>query len=258
MRRLVIAGLALLLVPAVALAGKMVTEGTNTLKIKAKFDPAKASKSKNKLRPTETKFDYVAGTTDGSRLPELRDLVVYLGGARFGFNAFPACDESDAADQGDSVCPDGSLMGDGTGVAEVHPDPDDPSQDSDLDVDVKVYNGSLDTDANGDPMDPRAGLLLYTEVVGTPVAFPFWGERRGKQVALRGPQDDPDPGVDSLFSIKEIHLTIDRRSVRRNGKRTPFVGLPTKCEGKWTVTAKSVPYNGDPLTAKHKVRCTKA
>ena len=258
MRRFVLAGLALLLVPALALAGKTVTEGTNTLKIKAKFDPAKASKSKNKLRPTETKFHYFAGTTDGSRLPELRDLVVYLGGSRFGFKAFPACDETDAANQGDGVCPDGSLVGEGTGVAEVHPDPADPSQDSDLELDVKVYNGSLDTDENGDPMDPRTGLLLYTEVGGTPVTFPFWGERRGKQVALRGPQDDPDPGVDSLFSIKEIHLTIDRRSVRRDGKRTPFVGLPTKCEGKWTVTATSAPYNGDPLTAKHKVRCEDA
>lgn len=258
MRRFVLAGLALLLVPALALAGKTVTEGSNTLKIKAKFDPAKASKSKNKLRPTETTFHYFAGTTDGSRLPELRDLVVYLGGARFGFNAFPTCDETDATNEGDSVCPDGSLMGDGTGVAEVHVDPADPSQDSDLDVDVKVYNGSLDTDENGDPMDPRPGLLIYTEVAGTPVTFPFWGEKRGKQVALRGPQDDPDPGVDSLFSIKEIHLKIDRRSVRKNGKRTPFVGLPTKCEGKWTVTATSAPYNGDALTAKHKVRCTDA
>jgi hypothetical protein len=256
-RKFVFAGLALLLVPALALAGKTVTEGTNTLKVKAKFDPAKASKSKNRLRPTETKFDYFAGTTDGSRLPELRALVVYLGGARFGFKAFPACDETDAAEQGDDVCPHGSLMGEGTGIAEVH-DPSDPSKDSDLAVDVKVYNGSLDTDANGDPMDPRPGLLVYTEVGNTPVTFPFWGERHNKQVALRGPQDDPDPGVDSLFSIKEIHLMIDRRSVRRGGKRIPFVGLPTKCHRKWTVSATSDPYNGDPVTAKHKVRCTDA
>ena len=113
-------------------------------------------------------------------------------------------------------------------------------------------------DVNGDPMDPRPGLLLYTEVAGSPVTFPFWGERHAKQVALRGPQDDPDPGVDSLFSIKEIHLTIDRRAVRRNGRRIPFVGLPTTCAGKWIVTATSDPYNGDPLTAKHKVRCTEA
>ena len=53
-------------------------------------------------------------------------------------------------------------------------------------------------------------------------------------------------------------MTIDRRSVRRDGKRVPFLGLPTKCDGKWIVTATSTPYEGDPLTAKHKVRCTEA
>ena len=258
MRRFLFAALALLLLPALALAGKTVTEGKNTLKVKASFDPAKASKSKAKLRPTETKFDYIAGTNDGSRLPEIRNLVVQFGGAKFAFKAFPTCDETDAFEQGDGVCPKGSRVGAGTGVAEVHSDPNDPSKDTDLEVDVKLYNGELDTDVNGDPMDPRPGLLLYTEVGGTPVTFPFWGEKRSKQVAFRGPKEDEDPGVDSLFSIKEIHLTIDKRSVRRNGKRIPFLGLPTDCGGKWTVTTTVDPYEGDALTAKHKVRCTEA
>ena len=256
MRKLALAGLALLLIPALALAGKTVTEGKNTLRIKAGFDPAKASVSKSKLRPTESTFDYFAGTNDGSRLPEIRSLVVYLGGSKFAFKAFPTCDETDAFEQGDGVCPKGSHVGEGTGVAEVHGDPNDPSKDTDLEVDVKVYNGELDTDVNGEPMDPRPGLLLYTKVGDTSVTFPFWGEKRGKQVALRGPKEDEDPGVDSLFSIKEIHVTIDKRSVRRNGKRIPFLGLPTECGGKWTVTATVDPYEGDALAAKHKVRCT--
>jgi hypothetical protein len=51
---------------------------------------------------------------------------------------------------------------------------------------------------------------------------------------------------------------IDRRAVRRDGKRVPFLGLPTQCDGNWLVTATSDPYEGDPLTAKHKVRCTDA
>jgi hypothetical protein len=258
-RRLVLAGLALLLVPALALAGKTVTEGKNTLRIKSTLDPAKASKSKDRLRPTEAKVDYFAGTNDGSRLPEVRNLVVHLGGPRFFFKAFPTCDETDAGAQGDSVCPDGSLMGQGTGVAEVHGDPSDPSKDTELDLDVKVYNGSLDTDKNGDPMDPRPGLLVYTELnPATPIVFPFWGEKRGRQVAFRGADEDDDPGVDSLFGIKEIHLTINRRSVRRDGKRIPFLGLPTQCDGKWVVTATNDFYEGDSITARHKVRCTDA
>ena len=258
MRKLLLTGLALLLIPALALAGKTATEGKNTLRIKSTLEPAKASASKDRLRPTKSTFDYYVGTTDGSRLPEIRSLVVNFGGPRFFFNAFPDCDESDAAEQGDGVCPNGSQVGQGTGIAEVHSDPNDPSKDTDLEVDVKVYNGSLDTKPDGSPMDPRPGLLIYTEVAGTNVVFPFWGEKRGRQVALRGTAEDEDPGVDSLFSIKEIHLTIDRRSVRRNGRRIPFLALPTNCDAKWVARATNSFYEGDPVTAKHNVRCTEA
>ena len=258
LRRLAVVAVVLLAVPALALAGKTVTSGSNTLKIKAQFDPAKASKSKNRLRATAVDFDYVAGTTDGSRLADLRSVVIFMGGAKFGFDAFPACDETDAAEQGDEVCPDGSLMGQGKGVAEVHVDPNDPSKDTDLELDVKVYNGSLDTAKDGSPMDPRPGLLIYTEIGDTNIALPFWGERRGKQLAFRGEDEDPDPGVAGLYEIKEVHLQIDRRSVRRDGRRVPFVALPTKCERKWVVTATNSPYDGEPATAKHKVRCEDA
>jgi hypothetical protein len=149
-------------------------------------------------------------------------------------------------------------VGKGTGVAEVHPVPDDPSQDTDLEVDVKVYNGSLDTDKNGDPMDPRPGLLLYTEIGDTKITLPFWGERRGRQLAFRSADADQQQDAPSLYEIKEVHLTIDRRSVRRAGSRIPFLGLPTKCDRRWVVKATSDPYEGDPITAKHKVRCTEA
>ena len=184
--------------------------------------------------------------------------MIHLGGSKFGFNAFPQCDQTDAFEQGDGVCPDGSLVGQGTGVAEVHPDPADPSKDSEVSVDVKVYNGALDTAKDGEPIDPRAGLLIYTEIAGGNVTIPFHGERRNRQLAFRGPDADPDPGVVGLYEIKEIHLTIRRRSVRRNGKRIPFLGLPRSCDGRWVVTATNTPYEGEPVTAKHRIRCTDA
>ena len=260
MRKPILAVLALLLaVPALALAGKTVTEGTNTLKVKAAFDPAKASKSKDRLRATEMKFDYFAG--DDRRQPpaELRERRREPGRrpSSCSRRSRPATRPTRPS-RATASARTARSWARAQGTAEVHGDPGDPSKDTDLELDVKVYNGSLDTDKNGDPMDPRPGLLLYTELGGSNVVFPFWGEKRGKQVALRGPDEDPDPGVDSLFSIKEIHLTIDRRSVRRNGKRIPFLALPTQCDGKWVVTATNDPYEGDPLTAKHKVRCTDA
>jgi hypothetical protein len=258
LRKPILAVLALLLVPALAFAGKTVTQGNDTLKIKLVLDPAKASKSKEKLRATAATFDYMEDTTDGSRLEDLRSVVVNLGGPRFMFKAFPACDETDAAEKGDKVCPDGSLVGKGTGTAEVHGDINDPSQDSELELDVKLYNGSLDTDKDGSPMTPRPGLLIYTKLGDSNITIPFWGEKRGKQLAFRAQDEDPDPGVASLFEIKRIHIEIDRRSVRRDGKRVPYLALPTKCDGAWIASATADPYDGEPLTAKHKVRCTDA
>jgi hypothetical protein len=58
--------------------------------------------------------------------------------------------------------------------------------------------------------------------------------------------------------VKEIHVTIARRSVMRSGRRVPYVGAPVKCDRRWTVTTTNEPYQGQPLTAKHRVRCTKA
>ena len=258
MRKLLTAGLALLLIPALALAGKTVTEGNNTLKIKAAFDPAKASKSKSNLRSTEVSYDYVAGSTNDKRLPDVRSVSAFLGGARFGFGAFPKCDETDAANQSDSVCPNGSKVGEGTAIAEVHP-PDDPQARNDLEVDVTVYNGRLDTAPDGSPSGKnRPGLLIYTEIAGANVALPFWAERRNRQVTLYNPEDDPTPNEDALYAIKEIHLVFDRRSVRRAGQRIPFVALPRRCDDFWTVTTTNEPYQGQPITATHRVRCTDA
>ena len=79
--------------------------------------------------------------------------------------------------------------------------------------------------------------------------------RRGRQVALYNPEDDPVPNEDSLYAIKEIHLTIDRRSVRRNGRRIAFLGNPTECDGRWTVRTTNEPYQGQPITARHRARC---
>jgi hypothetical protein len=108
-------------------------------------------------------------------------------------------------------------------------------------------------------MDPRPGILFYSEVGDIKVTIPFWGERRGKQIALRGPEQQPEPTPgEGTFEIKEVHIHIDRRSVRKGGKKTPFLGLPTKCDGKWVVTTTNFAYGRDPLTAKHKVRCQDA
>ena len=259
MRRLVLAGLALLIVPALALAGATVTDGNDTLKIKAGFDPAKASKKSGPLRPTELKYDYFAGTTNDKRLTDLRSVRVYLGGAKFAFDAFKKCDETDATEQGSSACPAGSKVGAGTAIAELHP-ADDKNAKSDFPVEVLVFNGKLETDREPDTMlpEPRDGLLIYTEVGDVKIVFPFWAERRNRGVGFYNPQDDSDPNADSPYAIKEIHLTLPRKTRRRAGTRIPFLGTPRRCRQAWTVTTTIDRYKGGEMTAAHRARCTKA
>jgi hypothetical protein len=247
----------ILAVPALALAGKTVTEGKNTLRVKATVDPAVASKSKDRPRPVAGTFDAWVGTADGSRLAELRSTKIYLGGARFGFDAFPKCDETDLGHDGRRVCPKGSRVGSGTAIVEFHP-PESTTSKEDVELDVTVYNGKLDTNRRGFPMKPRSGLILFTQYAGARIAAPFWAERRNRQLSLYNPRNDPFPESDSVYEIKEVHLTYPRQTVRRDGRRIPFIAAPTDCDRRWTMTVTNEFYEGDPVTAKHSVRCTDA
>ena len=256
LRRLIPTGLALLTVPALAFAGAVATDRGDTLRIKARFDPAQASK-KGAARPMKVRYDYVAGTTDGSRLPDLRSVSVFLGGARFGFDAFPKCDERKAAAQGKGACPAGSRVGKGTAIAEIHI-PGDTGK-SEQKLDIFAFNGRMTLDRNARRMKPRDGLLLYTSFEGTTLAIPFWGEDRNRRITYYNPKKDPDPPADNaLYAVKEVHLTFPRRSRRHRGRRVPFIAAPRRCDRRWTVTTTNDRYKGGKLTAKHRIRCRKA
>ena len=252
-------GLALLAIPAFALAGKTATDGTDTLKIKTKIAPAKASKKKGNARAVEVTFEYLAGTTDGSRLPDVRSVSAYFGGVVTNYDAFPKCSETKASKEGDEACPPGSLVGAGKATAEVHP-PDSATSKVDVPVDVEVFNGILTTDENGELLGtPKDGLLFYTEVAGTNVALPFWAEDGNRRVTYYNPDEDGDPPADNApYTIKRVELVFDKRSVKKGEKRIPFMQAPKKCRKSWKTTATNDRYAGGELTATHKVRCRKA
>jgi hypothetical protein len=260
LRRLTLVGLALLVVPALAFAGATVTDGNDTLKIKAKFDPAKASKRKSQPRPVELKLDYVAGTTDDSRIADVRSVSIYEGGAVTNYDAFPKCDETDLFEKGPSACPKGSKVGSGRAVAEVHP-PGTTTDKTNLPIRVTVFNANNETDRNGDPLDtPKDGILFYTKVGDTHLALPFWAEDGNRRITYYNPQEDAEPGDNALYTVKEVHVTIPRRSRKVGGKQVPWLQAPTKCEGdkQWIVTATNDRYDGGEIEASHAVRCKKA
>ena len=260
-RRLFLVGLPLLALPALTLAGTTAKDGTDTLRIKASFDPAKASSRSGGRRPVAVKLDYFAGTTDGSRLPDLRSVSVFLGGARRPTTRSPKCDETDALQRGKRACPKGSRVGRGTAIGELHP-PESSTERADLKMKVTVFNGRLDTDRRGAPSKKvRDGLLLYGEVreTSSQLAFPFWAEDGNTRVTYYNPKNDPvPPGDNSLYTMKEIHITFARKTRRRGGRRIPFVAAPRRCKRRWKVTATNDRYDGGDLTAGHRVRCGRA
>jgi hypothetical protein len=260
LRRLILAGLALLAVPAIALGGATATDGTDTLKTKANFDPAKASKRKGDLRPIALTYDYLAGTTDDSRLPDLRSVSVFFGGAVFAVDAYAKCGELALADQGPSACPKGSKVGTGKATAELHPQ-DSTTSKSDVPVNVTIFNGRAETDRNGDELaTPKDSLLLYTNVANTNLVFPFWAENGNTQVTFYNPEEDSSPGGsdNATYSIKKVHLVFPRRTRQKGKHKIPFVGAPRKCDDSWVVSTTNDRYEGGPITATHKVKCHKA
>lgn len=251
MRKFILIGLMALALPALAFAGATMTQGNDTLRIRASFDPARASKADGPLRPLALKYHYRAGTTNDTRLPDLRSVKVYFGGAKLAFDAFKKCAESKARSQGRAGCRNGSRVGRGKGVAEIHPE-NDRNAKSEVAVDLTVFNGKV---KSNDGL--RDGLIIYTEVGGTRIVIPMVGERRGRQVTLYNPDQDEDPRSERLVAVKELHLTLPRRTAQRNGRAIPFVGAPRRCGGDWTVTTTNDRYRGGELTATHAVACAK-
>jgi hypothetical protein len=259
MRRLVLIASALLVLPALAFAGAVVTDGTDTLRIKAKFDPAKASKRKGAARPVEFKPDYFAGTTDGSRLADVRSVSVFAGGAVTAYDAFPKCAERKLVEEGPRACPKGSKVGSGTATAEIH-DPNTTTSTALVPAKVTIYNGKAQTDRDGDPLaTPKDSILFYAVAGDSRLTLPFWAEDGNTRVTYYNPKKDPSPpGDNALYTVKDVHVTFRARSVRKNGRRIPWMAAPRKCDGSWIVTATSDRYEGGELTAKHAVKCKKA
>lgn len=253
------AGLALLAVPALALGGATATDGTDTLRIKAKVEPPQASKRNGRARPVEFRFHYWAATTDGSRVPDLRSVSVFAGGAVLAHDAFPKCDESKLLDKGPGACPKGSRVGSGKAVAEVHLQ-DSATSRQDFPAKVLVFNGKVETNRNGGRYGtPRDGILFYTEVEGAKLALPFEAEDGNRRLTYYNPVNDPmPPGDNAFYTVKEVHVTFPRRTIRKSGRRIPWMGAPRRCRRNWVVSATNDRYEGGKLTARHRVKCTKA
>lgn len=252
MRRLILAGAALVAVPAFAFAGPIAKEGNLTLQVEAKYKPVKASKKGKPARAIRFDYRHTAGTVDGSGLPDFRRITVETGGPKFAFGSVPYCVYSEVAEQGPSACPEGSQVGRGSGTAELHG----PTGNQDVEVDLDIYNGDIDIDENGaNRSEVGEGILLVAHIDGTPLAtIPMDALPNDKGVELRNPEEDPNPDTSFPYGIKEVEIVIDKR---KNEQGVAYLGAPTKCKKKWVVATTMEPYTGDEIRATDKVKCTK-
>lgn len=250
-----VAVLTMLVAPALALAGRTVVDGTDTLKISGSVKPAKASESRSKPRAVAFRTHYVAGTTDGSRVADVRSASVFGGGGITNHDAFPKCSELKLRDRGPSGCPKGSRVGKGRAVIELHLTADSKE---DVQVNLAVFNGRVQTNRTGRRYGrPRDGLLFYTTFEGGKHAIPFEAEDGNRRLTYYNPKRDPEPpGDNALFTVKEVSLSFPRR-IRRG---FPWMQAPTKCprNRKWVGTVTVDRYDGGKITAKHAVRCSPA
>ena len=127
-------------------------------------------------------------------------------------------------------------------------------------LDVRVYNGRLDTDRNGRPDEAAPGA-------------PDLHRGRGREARVRLLVREAAAGRSATTTRKrirspaptrctrssEIHLTFRRRSVKRGRQADPLPRGPDEVRQEVDASrTTNEPYDGEPVTATHDVRCKKA
>src|SRR3954451_3278498 len=172
MHKSLIALAVLLVVPAIALAGKKATAGDQTLQITSSLAPAK---TKAKGATVKINVDYES-TNDNAQVKEnTKSVVVTMpAGTKFNPAARTQCKYSELANNdtgGPSACPAGSQIGQGTATADARPGLGDP-----VNAEVTLFNGLDDENPDGTVRDPAVpAILLYakTSITGVNVSLPF-------------------------------------------------------------------------------------
>ena len=234
-------------IPSVALAGKKVTSGQQTLQIKAHLSSAKAG-----ARHVTLGFHYdYESTTPGQQPPYNTKTITFVMPAGMVLNpaAAPACKRSqiDKANGDLSKCPSKTIVGHGSVVANAAPTIATPITGT-----VTIYN-AVNNLGLGQPKGTRNLLLWVKTSIAGNQAFAFRVMRgaAGRE-ELQGRFTKPSrPGVTpGSFTIQTIDLSV---SGSGNGS---FITNPTVCSGAWRFALAVVNYfNQPPITAYDKVNC---
>jgi hypothetical protein len=232
--------------PGVALAGKKVTSGQQTLQIKVGLSSRRAAAQHVTLR---FHYDY-RSTTPGQQPPYNTKTITFVLPAGMVLNPFaaPACKRSQIDKNAGDVgkCPRKTIVGNGTVVANAAPTISAPITGT-----VTIYN-AVNNVGIGQPKGTRNLILWVKTSLGVNQAIPFRVIMRGRREKLRATFTKPSrPGVTpGSFTVQTVTL-----STRGSGKRS-FITNPATCTRSWQFALNVVNYfNQPPITATDSVRC---
>jgi hypothetical protein len=236
-------------IPCAALAGKKAVSGQQTLQIKARLTPSRASATRVKFG---FHFDY--RSTHPPQQPPYNTKTVTLvfpPGLALDPTAAPSCKRSQidkAKGNVSSACPRKTIVGHGTLVANAAPTVPVPITGT-----VTIYN-AVNNVGEGQPRGTRNLILWAKTSIGVNAGYPFRVLKgRGGRVALRTKLPKPKtPGVSpGSFTIQTVTLSISHFG------RRPFITNPPSCHRSWPFSLTVVNWFNQPsITAHDRVKCS--
>jgi hypothetical protein len=233
----------LVVVPAFALAGKKATAGDQSLQITGSLAPAKAG---GKSATLKFSVDYES-LNDNAQVKENTKTVILKmpAGAALHPAARAQCTASELAKNGESACPAGSKVGQGTGTADARPALPDA-----VTAVITLFNGLDDTNPDGTPRDPAVpALIVYakTSIANVNVVLPF--DIKGSNLELD--YAPPAAGSNQLFHLQKVDVTVPK------GAGKPYVTTPATCKKTWKSSMTITNFDGPTVTATHAQKCKK-
>ena len=257
MRKLWVAGTAVLMVFALGAFAIAQETVTNTYDVDGSTSPSRPG-SKKKPIPIAIKFDYTVGEVQNRRPSVIKKYSIRFGGTQVNTNTAPTCSKATLDNQGPSGCPAGSIVGSGY-IENETGDRNNPNDKSIVcNASVQVINQG-DRKVNlyvaGSPgsTDPRTKCAI--ELAS---AIPANFVRRGNTTALEFTVPDslahPLPTLSN--AVRRVQSNVRRVTKRIRGKRRGFFEAIGGCTNRSRlITVIFTPESGPQATAQHRASC---
>ncbi len=243
----VVALVAAVVTPAVALAGKKVVSGDQSLQLKVSLTPARAG-AKGAVLTLEQR--YLNPKHPGQQPPYNTKTISFSTpkGLVIHPHALPQCKESAAIKSGGGVCPASSKVGAGRFVVNAR-----PSVSKLITGTITEFNGIDDGGYAGFPKGSPE-VILYIKSLNVTNFFHLAKNKDGSEKLVGVSTKPSKPGL----APGNITIQYLKLSLFRSSRSKPYLTNPPTCHGSWPFSLTTTNYFGQPsVTARAAAKCTK-